>query len=87
MNASRLRILVTAMKQGAEAKDQQANWVRDNGTLMGWKGQLSTWDDYWTALSEHQIGDVVCDTGSGSSQKCYSYKGGDTENDQNWELN
>ena len=87
MNASRLRILVTAMKQGAEAKDQQANWVRENGTLMGWKGQLSTWDDYWTAISEHQIGDVVCDTGSGSSQKCYSYKGGDTENDQNWELN
>ena len=86
LNAQRLRILVLQMKQGAEAKDAQAEWVRENGTLMGWKGQLSTWDDYWTAISQHLVGDRVCDNGSGDAKKCFTYQGGDSEIESNWEL-
>ena len=86
MNAQRLGILVEQMKQAVKAKNAQAEWVREHGTLMGWTGDLPTWNDFWTASSAHEIGDIVCTNQTGKDKQCFAYQGGDDESKDNWKL-
>ena len=86
MNAARLAILVEQMRQAVVAKNAQAEWVRANGTLMGWEGKLPHWNDFWTAVSANQVGEVVCDNQLGDKQMCYRYTGGDDLLESNWKL-
>lgn len=88
-NAKRLRILIEQMVKAAEMQDARAAWIQDdanNGSFRGFKGAIPTMDDFFTALSSSQKGDIVCDTATGSAQKCYEYLGGDDRDKMNWKL-
>ena len=86
MNAQRLEILVTQMLLAVQAEDDKAEFVRKHGTLMGWTGELASMDDFWTAISANQVGDIVCNNGQGADRQCFAYKGGDETIDSNWIL-
>ena len=53
---------------------------------MGWEGKLPHWNDFWTAVSANQVGEVVCDNQLGDKQMCYRYTGGDDLLESNWKL-
>ena len=53
---------------------------------MGWTGELASMDDFWTAISANQVGDIVCNNGQGADRQCFAYKGGDETIDSNWIL-
>ena len=88
-NAKRLRILIEQMVRAAEMQDARAAWIMDddnNGSFRGFNGEIPTLDDFWTALSSSQKGDIVCDTATGNAQKCYEYLGGDEKSKASWKL-
>jgi len=88
-NAKRLRILIEQMVLASEMQDARTAWIMDdanNGSFRGFNGAIPTMDDFFTALSSSQKGDIVCDTGGGESQKCYEYLGGDDRSKSSWKL-
>jgi hypothetical protein len=88
-NAKRLRILIEQMVRAAEMQDARMAWIMDdanNGSFRGFNGEIPTLDDFFTALSSSQKGDIVCDTATGNAQKCYEYLGGDDKSKASWKL-
>lgn len=49
-NAARLKQLLAAMKQAAEAKQSQAEYFEKNGTIRGWTGKEWNLEDFETAI-------------------------------------
>lgn len=87
-NAKRLRILIEQMVKAAEMQDARLAWIQDdknNGSFRGFKGEVATMDDFYTALSTNQIGDIVCDS-QGKNRQCYEYLGGDDQSEASWRL-
>ena len=89
-NAKRLRILIEQMERASMMQDARSAWIKDpanNGSLRGFTGELPTMEDFWTALSANEMGDVVCDSGEDNvNRKCYTYQGGDDKSESSWKL-
>lgn len=49
-NASRLRKLIGAMRAAAQARQEQADYFTQHGTLSGWQGKSPTIDDFHAAM-------------------------------------
>jgi hypothetical protein len=91
INAKRLRILIEQMERAAEMQDARYNWMHDpslgDGSMRGFTGELPTREDFWTALSANQMGDIVCDSGEDNvNRKCWTYQGGDDKLESSWKL-
>ena len=54
-NAKRLRRLTVAMKAAAEARQSQAEYYNQNGTLTGWQGKVYSPDDFAAALEGKDV--------------------------------
>ena len=58
-NARRLRVLTKQMNSALQSKNEMAQYFRDNGTLMGYKGRVPHVNDFWAALEGLTIGQQV----------------------------
>lgn len=76
-NARRMRRLYNQMEIAAGQRDAMNAYFNENGTLRGYNGSQPTLQDFYTALSKTNVGDIVGE---------YRYLGGDDKNPASWEL-
>jgi hypothetical protein len=78
-NAARLRKLFEQMAVSSAQKQAMVEYYETNGTLQGYKGKVPNINDFYRALEVRnapQVGEVV---------NGYRFKGGDPNNESNYE--
>jgi len=75
-NARRLNKLYRQMEIAREQRQAMANYFEENYTLRGYRGPQPKMADFYTALSQFNVGDI---------KNGYKYLGGDSTVQNNWE--
>lgn len=75
-NIRRLRRLYQQMSISAQQRDAMAEYFAKNGTLQGYTGPQPNIDDFYTALSKWEVGQVI---------NGYRYLGGDPNAESSYE--
>jgi hypothetical protein len=75
-NAERLRKLYAQMEISAKQKDAMSEYFEEKGTLSGYTGEQPVLADFYTAMSEYDVGD---------ESNGYRYLGGDPSSPSSWE--
>jgi len=76
INATRLRKLFTQMDVARTQKEAMAKHFEKNYTLIGYNGPIPKINDFYTALSQFEVNEVV---------NGFRYLGGDSTKESNWE--
>lgn len=76
INARRLRRLYNQMEIAAKQRDAMANYFDENETLRGFTGEQPKLSDFYTAVSDFEVGQEV---------DGYRYVGGDMSSPDSWE--
>ena len=76
VNSRRLAKLYQQMDIARQQRETMAKYFEENYTLRGYSGPQPKMADFYTALSQFNVGDI---------KKCYKYLGGDSTVQSNWE--